>query len=87
MPEPKFKFMPPGLYSAMGLETVSPSDSNDLPFLTRGLYVGTAGHVKVTMADGSVGVLKSLSGGIVHPLSVRRVWSTGTTALDIIALY
>lgn len=67
---------------------VTPNDSTDLPDgATKGIYVGGAGDVKATMADGSVVTFKSLSVGIVHPLSVKRVWSTATTATQIVAVY
>lgn len=48
----------------------------------RGFMVGNAGTVKVTLYDGTA--LSFASGelvtGIVYPLSVTRVWSTGSTA-------
>lgn len=72
--------------------SITPSDSADLTMTsgvnkTKGVYVGLTGDLKVTMADGSTVTFSSLSGGIVHPLSVKRIWSTGTTATGIIAVY
>ena len=34
--------------------TVTPSDSTDLPHVTRALYIGGAGNVRVTLSAGSV---------------------------------
>jgi len=68
---------------------VTPSDSTDI-VPTRGLYVGGSGAVKVIMADdvaaGAV-TFTALAAGIVHPLRVKRVYSTGTAATGIVALY
>lgn len=54
---------------------------------TRGLYVGTSGDVRVTMAGGHTVTYKNLSAGIIHPIEVVAVKSTGTTATDILAVY
>lgn len=52
------------------------------------LYVGTGGDVKVTMAgNGQVVTFKNVPDGCFMPIFVKRVWSTGTTATDILALY
>jgi hypothetical protein len=70
-----------------GAASVTTSDSADLTGgLCRGLYVGTTGNVKVTMASGEVVTFNSMAVGY-HPLAVSRVWATGTTASNINALY
>lgn len=61
---------------------VSPSDSADLPHMTRALYVGGAGNIRVTLAAGSVVDFTGLVAGW-HPLRVARVHATGTTATHI----
>lgn len=66
---------------------VTPSDSADLAMTTRGLYVGVAGNVKITLAGGSTVTLTDLASGVVHPLRVSRVWSTDTTATGIVAVW
>lgn len=53
---------------------------------TRGLYVGVSGNVKVTMLDGTEITFGNLAAGVIHPLQVVQVFSTGTTATGIIAL-
>ena len=73
-------------------QSVTPDDSANIQIPTglngtRGLYVGVSGDVKVTLAGGTVATFKDLSAGVVHPLSVKRVWSTDTTATDIVALF
>ena len=68
---------------------VVPNDEGDLPETTRGILVGTAGSVAVIFAQDATMTpvtLPSLAAGVVHPLSVRRVMATGTTAGTIIGL-
>lgn len=67
-----------------GAFAVTPNDSTDLAELSLNLYVGTAGAAKLTMLDGSVVTYANLAAGR-HPLRVKRVWATGTTATGIIA--
>ena len=62
-------------------ESVTPSDTVDCkPGL---LYVGVSGDVKVDTLDGDTVVLKNMVQGIVHPIYVKRVYSTSTTATNI----
>lgn len=65
---------------------VVPSDV-DVITATKGLYLGAAGDVVVTMVDGSDITLKGLSAGVIHELNVTAVKATGTLATDIVALY
>jgi hypothetical protein len=64
---------------------VTPSDTDDIE-ITKALYLGSSGDLKVDMADGSTVIFKSLTFGFM-PLCVKRVYATGTTATDIVALY
>lgn len=66
-----------------GAFAITPSDSNDLDEVTLNLYVGTAGTAKLTMFDGSVVQYASLAAGR-HPLRVKRVWATGTSAAGLV---
>lgn len=51
----------------------------------RGIVIGTAGIIKVTMASGETRTIPSgvLAAGVIHPLSFTRVWNGTTTATDI----
>lgn len=62
---------------------VVPSDTSDLPFVSRALYVGTPGDVHVITHGGQDITYKALSGTKI--LRVARVMASGTTAADIIA--
>jgi len=50
------------------------------------LYVGVAGDLRVKMASGKVVTFTDMNVGFV-PLHVTQVYSTGTTATDIVALW
>jgi hypothetical protein len=66
-----------------GAVTITPSDSvNNLNLL--GLYVGTTGSVKVTTAGGDTVTFVGVPAGKDILLNVTRVWSTGTTASNIL---
>lgn len=66
-------------------QAITPADS-DLLQPYRCIYVGTGGDIKVTTTGGSTVTFTSVPGGAVLPVSVSRVWSTGTTASSIIGL-
>ena len=61
---------------------VTPSDTEDLPFVSRALYVGGAGDLRVLTQGGQDITYKGLSGTKI--LRVERIFATGTTATDII---
>jgi hypothetical protein len=68
-------------------EEVTTSDTVDLAFTSRSLYIGTSGDVTVLMAGtGAQITFSSVPVGTL-PVSVTRVLATGTTAQDIVALY
>lgn len=65
---------------------ITPADGDDLPAITRALYVGTGGDLSVTMKSGTVLVFKGVLSGAILPLRVARVRVTDTTAEDILGL-
>lgn len=71
----------PGLAATRVIEIV-PSDDKDLPEVVAALNVEAPGPVRVTTRDGSTATV-FVSAGIVFPLRVRKVWSTGTAANGI----
>ena len=64
---------------------VTPSDSVVIP-MTRALYVGVGGNVRVTDINDNVTYANVPSGSIL-PVQVSKVFATGTTASSIVALY
>ena len=65
---------------------VTPNDSTNLPQASV-IYVGGAGNVKVTTAQGSDVTFANVNSGTVLPVQVIRVWSTGTSASSLTAIY
>ena len=65
---------------------VSPSDSADLVYVSRGLYVGGAGNITVIDMDGNSVLFTAVPAGTILPIRAARVMSTGTTATAIVAL-
>jgi hypothetical protein len=70
------------------LASVTPSDSADLANgVCRALWIGVAGNVALIAAgDSSPVTLIGVSAGIL-PVAAKRVYSTNTTATNIVALY
>jgi len=64
---------------------ITPNDSTDIGHVSRALYVGAGGTMKVTMRGGQ-SVTITVEAGL-HPLAVSRVWATGTTATGIVAVW
>lgn len=67
--------------------SVTPSDTADLPYVTRSLMVTAAGDVSVVMKSGDTVTLPGLEPGTIYPIRVARVRATGTTATGIVGLY
>lgn len=66
---------------------VTPNDSADLAYVTRGVYVGGTGTLKVTMLGGEAVTFTGLAAGVIHPIRASRIWSTGTSATTILGIY
>lgn len=52
----------------------------------RGVYISTAGDLKVDLLDGSIVTFSNLLAGVVYPFAITKVYDTGTTAAGV-ALY
>ena len=76
---------------ATNAKNVTPSDSTNFGFVTKGLYVGTAGDVSVeVVGEGDstkTTVFAGVLGGTILPVQITRVNSTSTTASNMVALY
>lgn len=64
---------------------VIPSDTQELEEVSRAIYIATQGDLSVVMMDGATVVLGDLAPGALHPIRVRRVNVSGTTATGILA--
>ena len=73
--------------SAEHAAAVTPSDSADLPGgPATFLYVGGTGSIKVTTVGGEDVTFSAVPVGIL-PIAVKRVWSTGTAATNLVACW
>lgn len=76
---------------AANAEVITPADTDlvNVQF-TRGIYVGGAGNLRVTMAgaEGDSDVtFSAVPAGAILPIRVKRIWATGTTATLIVSLF
>jgi hypothetical protein len=69
-----------------GATTISTSDTDYLPTPSI-IYVGGAGAVKVTTAQGDDVTFSGLQAGQVIPVQVTRVWTSGLTATNLLRIY
>ena len=74
------------LFPAHHAVAITPNDSASI-HQARAVYVGTAGDLRLDMPSGATITLNNLAAGVVHPIQARRIYATGTTAADIVALY
>jgi hypothetical protein len=72
---------------------VTPSNSANIPAVTGGtnngcvLYIGGTGTLKVTTIGGDEVTFVAVQAGTFIPIHVIKVWSTGTSATNIVALW
>lgn len=71
--------------AAHGAVVITVSDTTVIP-TTRAIYVGTSGNIRVQTAEGQDITFSNVPVG-VFPLQVEKVFSTSTTASNLIALY
>ena len=64
---------------------ISPDDATDIATVSRAIYVGASGNLKVTLLGGEDITFVGLAAGVFHPIRATRIWSTGTTATSIVA--
>ena len=69
-----------------GAAVVTPSDTINLATPSV-VFVGGAGNVQVTTAQGDQVVFYNMPAGMVIPVQVLRVWSSLTTATNLIRIY
>jgi len=64
---------------------ITPNDTTDLATRTRCVYLGVGGDLKVDLVGGGGTItFVGLAAGVVHPLRIKRVYATGTTAGSIL---
>lgn len=93
-PSPTFPQYPGGAFAIGSSGQNAKSDtvnftnpSNSSQPITAVIYVGGVGNVQVQTAQNETVVFNGLNAGTVIPLQVVRVWSTNTTATNLVAIY
>ncbi len=82
-----FETHQPGLTTpAQAAVAIVPSDVQPLAHVTRGIYVGGAGNLRVVMLSGETVTLVGVVAGTIYPIRVAQVRSTGTTATGLLGL-
>ena len=74
---------------------VTPSDTADIPSVSTAtgknfgcvLYVGSTGNLKVETVGGDEVTLVNVNSGTFVPVQVKKVFATGTTVTNVIALW
>lgn len=77
--------LPPG--PCRRAAAITPHDTNELGNVPRFIYVGGAGAVKVTTVYGDTVTFAAVPVGTVLPVAAKIVFSTGTTATNLIAIW
>jgi len=68
--------------------TVTPSNTVDLGVLAKRFYVGGTGAIKVDTANGVTITFTAVPVGVFDTgCRIKKVYSTGTTATNIIGIY
>lgn len=72
---------------ANGAAVITPSNTTDLAVYARGIYFGVGGNITVDMTDSGTNItFLAVPQGTILPIQVKRVYSTGTTATNLVAL-
>lgn len=66
------------------------NDAADQAITYKAIYVGNTGDVKVELAGDTVGnavTFKNVPNGAFLPIRARKIYTTGTTATNMVGLY
>lgn len=77
---------PSGTMPGFDGAAVAPSDSANLTFIARALYIGVAGDVKLKTLGGTTLNFVGLQAGSILPVMTLQVFNTSTTATNIVAI-
>lgn len=65
---------------------ITPNDSTNLASVPREIYVGVGGNIALTFVNGGTVTLVNVADGTRLPYRASRVFATGTTATNLIAI-
>ena len=76
------------LHGTVAAYGITPSNTVDLPNgVTRNIFVGTTGDVKVDLAVGGTVIYANVPSGTRLNICASRVYATLTTGTDLVAEY
>lgn len=79
-----YSTLSPGLNSPCShVKEVTLHDTNDLEHVSRYVYVGGAGNLKVITLGGDTETIKGITAGSLLPIRITRAFSTGSTATNV----
>ena len=65
---------------------ITPSDTENLRYITRAIYVGGSGNIAFRTDAGDILAFAGAVVGTVLPIRANKVYSTGTTATNLVGL-
>ena len=65
----------------------TPSDSADLAFVSRAIYVGGDGNIMAVSPEGQAVPFMNVPAGTLLPIRCARINLTGTTATNLVAMW
>lgn len=73
---------------AEGCFAITPDDNSELPFVTKGIYIGNGGELALVLLNNDSPVtFRNLVGGTILDVRAKAVLAAGSTATDCIGLY
>jgi len=66
---------------------VTPHDTNELSYVTRGIYVGVGGDIKLTTVGGSTVTFVDVQTGTILPIRAKVIYNSVTTADSLIGIH
>jgi len=67
--------------------TITPHDTNELGYVTNAIWIGGDGNVKLVTEGGDTVTLTAAKAGSLIPVRAKQVFSTLTTATNLVALW
>jgi hypothetical protein len=87
-PSPTFPQYPGGAFAVTTSNTVNfTNPSNAAVPVTAVIYCGGSGNIQVQTAQNETVLFYGVLAGTVLPVQVVRVWTTNTSATNLVAIY
>ena len=66
---------------------IVPDDAASLAHVTRAVFVGGSGDLRLRMLGGETVTLANVAAGTLVPIRITQVMATGTTATGVVGLW